>query len=131
MNNQLIGILSHCGVPVGVFKEFLEQDLHDTLGVVNDYLDSPIALRDWISERGSIYSIRCSGADEYHDSLSGEPCRQEPRCITYNQAGIPTMLEEVCVSLLEAGFLPKTNKFLRSKLKNLLTKACDKTSEKM
>lgn len=127
----MIGILSHCGVPTEVFKKLLEQDLHASLGVVNEYLEKPIALRAWIANRGGIYSIRCSGAEEYNDSSTGETKSQEPRCITYNSAGVPTMKEEVCVSLLEAGFLPKTNRFLQHKLKLVLQKTCEKMSEKM
>ena len=98
---------------------------------MNDYLDNPIALRDWIAQLGSIYAIRCSGVDDYTDTQTGDSARHEPRCITYNAAGVPTMLEEASISLLEAGFLPKTSRILRDKLKMVVTKACDKTSEKM
>jgi hypothetical protein len=127
----LIGILSYCGVPTDVFKNLLERDLQAKLGVVNDYLDNPIALRDWIAQLGGIYSIRCAGVEDYADTQTGDSARQEPRCITYNPAGVPTMLEEITVSLLEAGFLPKTSRILRDKLKMVVTRACDKTSEKM
>ena len=114
-----------------MFKTLLEQDLQASLGAVNDYLDSPIALRDWIAQLGRIYTIRCSGADDYTDTQTGDSARQEPRSVTYSPAGIPTMLEEASVSLLEAGFLPKTSRILREKLKMVVTRACDKTSEKM
>jgi hypothetical protein len=113
-----------------VFKELLEQDLQKTLGIVNDYIDNPILLRQWIAEYGKIYSLRCAGAD-YTDSLSGEELTKEPYSITYGQDRCPTMSHEVCISLLEAGFLPRTSRFLREKLKSVLTKACDKIGEKM
>jgi RNA dependent RNA polymerase len=114
-----------------VFKSLLEKDLKKSLGVVNDYLDKPIALRDWVADLGGIYKIRCYEVEEYTDSGTGESKSKEPRCIAYNLAGVPTMKEEVCVEMLEAGFLPKTNRFLREKLKFVLTKACEKISEKM
>ena len=131
INNQLIGILSHCGVETKVFQDLLEQDLRATLGVVNDYLDNPIALRDWIAQLGRIYTRRYSGAEDYTDTQTGDSAHREPRCITYSPAGVPTMLEESAVWLLEAGFLPKTSRILREKLKMVVTRACDKTSEKM
>jgi hypothetical protein len=127
LNNQFIGILSHCGVPDEVFQSLLEDDLKKTLGLVNDYLDKPILLRDWIAKAGRIYDIRCTGTD-YLDT-SGEEAVQEPRCITYNEAGVPTMTHEVCVSLLEAGFFPKSSRILRDKLKHVLIKACEKIGE--
>jgi hypothetical protein len=65
---------------------------------------------------GKIYEIRCSGT-EYNDDVSGEDAMQEPRSITYTESGVPTMVHEVVVTLLEAGFLPKTSKFLRDKLR--------------
>ena len=130
MNAQLIGILSHCGVPTSSFKVLLEEDLQETLGIVNEYLDNPILLRSWISEAGNIYDMRCSGS-EYVDTMSGEDTSQEPRCITYTPAGVPSMLHEVCVGLLEAGFLPKKNKFLREKVKTVIVKACEKLCDKM
>ena len=126
-----IGILSHCGVTTEVFKSLLEKDLKESLGVVNDCLDNPIALRDWVANLGRIYKMRCAGVDEYTDNGTGETKSQEPCCITYNAAGVPTLKEEVCVEMLEAGFLPKTNRHLREKLKVVLTKACEKISEKM
>jgi RNA dependent RNA polymerase len=112
-----------------VFKELLEQDLQETLGVVNDYLDNPILLRDWIATLGRIYDVRCHGV-EYFDS-AGEDTTQEPHSITYDQAGVPTMIQEVCVTLLEAGFLPKTSRFLREKMKQVLINACEKISNKL
>ena len=130
MNTQLIGILSHGGVPKDIFQELLENDLRETLGVVNDYLDNPILLRDWIAHVGNIYEVRCGGA-EYTDLASGEELEQEPKCITYGADKAPTMPHEACVSLLEAGFLPKTNDYLRQKLKFVLTRACEKLSGKM
>jgi len=130
VNAQLIGILSHCGVPTHVFKKLLEQDLQETLGVVNSYLDNPILLRNWVAAMGKIYEIRCSGT-EYNDNVSGEDAMQEPRSITYTESGVPTMVHEAVVTLLEAGFLPKTSKFLRDKLKNVLNKTCDKIGDKM
>lgn len=114
-----------------MFKSLLEKDLQESLGVVNDCLDKPIALRDWVANFGGIYRIRCAGVDEYTDNGTGETKSQEPRCITYNAAGVPTMKEEVCVEMLEAGFLPKTNRHLREKLKIVLMKACEKLSEKL
>jgi hypothetical protein len=124
LNNQLIGILSDRGVPTQVFAEFLKADLDENIGVVNKYLDNPILLRDWIGDKGRIYNIRCLGA-EYTETSSGEETVQEAGCITYDEAGKPTMPHEVCVAMLEAGFLPKENKFLREKLKYVLIKACD------
>ena len=41
------------------------------------------------------------------------------------------MTHEVCVALLESGFLPKTSRYLREKLKLVLKKACEKISDKM
>ena len=41
------------------------------------------------------------------------------------------MIHEACVTLLESGFLPKTNNILRRKLRDVLLKACDKLSEKL
>jgi hypothetical protein len=104
--------------------------LEETLGVVNKYLDNPILLRDWISEIGKIYEIRCVGAS-YTESASGEELEQEPRCITYWSDKSPTMPHEVCASLLEAGFLPKTNRYLRKTFKIVLKKVCEKMSGKM
>jgi hypothetical protein len=127
VNNQFIGILSHCGVPGEVFQSLLEDDLQATLGVVDVYLDKPILLRDWVARAGRIYDIRCTGAD--YTDVSGDEAVQEPRCITYSEAGVPTMTHEVCVSLLEAGFLPKCSRFLRVKLKHVLIKACEKISD--
>ena len=127
VNNQFIGILSHCGVPGEVFQSLLEDDLQKILGIVNAYLDNPILLRDWVATAGRIYDIRCTGAD--CTDISGDEAVQEPRCITYNEAGVPTMTHEVCVSLLEAGFIPKCSRFLREKLKHVLIKACEKISE--
>jgi hypothetical protein len=127
LNNQFIGILSHCGVPDTVFQSLLEDDLERTLGLVNDYLDKPNLLRYWVATAGRIYDIRCMGTD--NTDISGEEAAQEPRCITYNEAGVPTMAHEVCVSLLEAGFLPKSSRILREKLKHVLSKACEKLSE--
>jgi RNA dependent RNA polymerase len=114
-----------------VFKNLLEKDLKESLGVVNECLDKPAALRDWVADLGGIYRIRCFGVDEYTDSGTGETKSKEPRCVAYSSAGVPTMKEEVCVEMLEAGFLPKTNRFLRDKLKFVLMKACEKISEKM
>jgi hypothetical protein len=130
MNNQLIGILWHCGVPTKAFELLLEKDLQETLGIVNEYLDKPILLRDWIAKFGSIYTLRCSGTS-YIDSLSGEDSNQEARCISYTPDGVPTMIHEACITMLEAGFLPKTNRYLRDKLKQVLINACDKISDKM
>ena len=98
------------------------------MGIINDYLDNPVLLRDWIARLGRIYDMRCHGS-EYTDS-SGEDASQEPLSITYDQAGVPTMIYEVCVSLLEAGFLPKTSRFLREKMKQVLINACEKLSTK-
>jgi hypothetical protein len=114
-----------------VFKDLLEKDLQKCLGVVNDYLEKPVALRDWIADLGGIYRIRYFGMSEYTDSETGQSATQEPRSITCNATGIPTMKEEVCVSMLEAGFLPKTNRYLGQKLKVVLMKACENLSEKM
>jgi RNA dependent RNA polymerase len=118
-------------VPAQVFQDLLIQDLNAHLGVVNEYLDKPIQLREWIANIGGIYNIRCSGADEYNDSQTGEKSSQEPGCITYDNQGIPTMKEENCVKLLEAGFLPTSNRYLHDKLKLVIQKACDKVSEKL
>ena len=126
----MIGILSHCGVPTEVFKNLLEQDLQTTLGVVTDYLDNPILLRQWIAEQGRIYFLRYSGLD-YTSKHSGEQVMQEPHRIIYGRDGAPATLHESCVSLLEAGFLPKTNKFLRRKLINMLEFACQTIADKM
>lgn len=63
--------------------------------------------------------------------MSGEDATQEPKCITYDETDTPTMIHEACVTLLESGFLPKTNKILRRKLRDVLMKACDKLSEKL
>lgn len=120
----------HCGVPTKVFEDLLETDLQKTLGIVNSYLDKPILLRDWIAEIGNIYTIRCSGAD-FLDSQSGEKNTQEPQCIKYTPDGVPTMIHEACVTMLEAGFLPKTNKKLRDDLKQVLKSACNKICDKM
>ena len=98
--------------------------------MVNTYLNNPQLLRKWIVSLGRIYEIRCSGID-YTASSSGEDVVQEPNCITYDESGTPTMLHEACVTLLESGFLPKTNSTLRNKLKDVLTKACDKLGEKL
>jgi len=122
--------LSHCGVPAHVFKTLLEEELQTRFGVVNTYLDKPQLLRKWIASLGRIYEIRCSGTD-YTASASGEDAVQEPNCITYDQRGAPTMLHEACVTLLESGFLPKSNVTLRNKLKDVLAKACDKLGEKL
>jgi RNA dependent RNA polymerase len=130
INTQLIGILSHCGVPTKVFKELLRQDLQETLGVINEFLDNPIALREWIANIVNMYEIRCSGA-EYIDTNSGEEAAQEPKCITYTPDGVPTMPHEVCVTLLESGFRPKSSRYLQEKLKHVLNRACDKVSGKM
>lgn len=124
LNNQLIGILSDRGVPTQVFADFLEADLDENIGIVNKFMHNPVLLRDWIADKGRIYSIRCLGS-EYTDSSSGEETTQEAGCITYDEAGKPTMPHEVCVAMLEAGFLPKENKFLREKLKYVLIKACN------
>lgn len=124
MNNQLIGILSDRGVPTQVFADLLKADLDENIGVVNKYLDNIILLRDWIADKGRIYNIRCLGA-EYIETSSGEDAVQEPGCIGYDEAGKPTMLHEVCVSMLEAGFIPKENRFLWEKLKYVLINACD------
>ena len=129
INNQFIGILSHCGVPTDVFAQLLEDYLEHTLGVVNTYLENPILLRHWVASIGNIYDIRCRGSD-YGDSQAGEDV-QEPNSINYNGVGIPTMLHEVCVSLLEAGFLPKTNHFLREKVHWILRTECKKLTDKM
>jgi hypothetical protein len=133
LNNQLIGILSHCGVPTQVFGELLLQDLHKYLGIVNELLDQPLRLREWIADLGGIYNIRCNGAEEYNDSQTGETASQEPGCITYDSqgTGVPTMKEENCVKLLEAGFLPTSNRYLREKLKMVISTACAKISEKL
>jgi RNA dependent RNA polymerase len=128
VNNQFIGILSHCGVPTGVFKYLLEHDLQESLGVINGYLDNPVLLRDWIAELGRVYEGRCAGLG-FADTDEEAP--QEPRSINYDKAGVPSSLYEVCVCLLEAGFLPKTNRFLREKMKQVLINACDKLSNKM
>ena len=98
--------------------------------MVNTYLDNPQLLRKWIASLGRIYVVRCSGID-YTASSSGEDAVQEPNCITYDESGTPTMVHEACVTLLESGFLPKTNITLRNKLKDVLTKACDKLGEKL
>jgi hypothetical protein len=124
LNNQLIGILSDRGVPTRVFAELLKVDLDENIGVVNKFLDNPIFLRDWIADKGRIYNIRCLGS-EYTETSSGEDAVQEPGCITYDEAGKPTMPHEVCVSMLEAGFIPKENMFLWNTLKHVLIKACD------
>jgi hypothetical protein len=79
---------------------------------------------------GRIYQTRCSGTD-YTDSTSGEETAQEPRCIVYTESGVPTMPHEVVITLLEAGFLPKSSRFLREKLKMVLTTACAKLKDKM
>ena len=129
MNNQFIGILGHCGVPVHIFKILLEQDLQETLGIINDNLDNPQLLRDWIAKLGRIYDTRCAGTD-YTDS-GGNDTTQEPQSISYDRAGVPTMIYEACVSLLESGFLPKTSRFLREKMKQVLINACEKLSTKM
>jgi len=104
--------------------------LQESLGVVNTYLDNPVLLREWISAIGNIYEVRCLGAS-YTETASGEELEQEPRCITYWSDKTPTMPHEVCISLLEAGFLPKTNQYLRNKFKVVLKKACEKMSGKM
>jgi len=127
----LIGILSHCGVPTQVFQDLLLQYLHKRLGVVNELLDQPLQLREWIADLGGIYNIRCNGVEEYNDSATGEKASQEPGCITYDSQGVPTMKEENCVKLLEAGFLPTSNRYLREKLKSVISKACEKVSDKM
>lgn len=129
-NAQFIGILSHCGVPTEVFTTLLQQDLKETLGVVNDYLDNPILLREWVAKIGNLYESRCLGTD-YTDTISGEETAQEAKCITYTESSVPTMTHEVVVTLLEAGFLPKTSKFLRDKLRSVLKKACEKVKDKM
>ena len=114
-----------------MFKDLLERDLQAKLGVVNDYLDNPIALRDWIAQVGRVYAMRFWGAEDYTDTQTGDSARQEPRCIRYSPASAPTMLEEASILLLEAGFLPKTSRILRDKLKTVVMRACDKISEKM
>lgn len=124
LNNQLIGILSDRGVPTKVFADFLKADLDEHIGVVNTFLDNPILLRQWIAERGRIYTIRCLGA-EYIETSSGEETVLEAGSITFDEAGKPTMPHEVSVAMLEAGFLPTANKFLREKIKYVLAKACD------
>jgi hypothetical protein len=124
LNNQLIGILSDRGVPTQVFADLLKADLDENIGIVNKYLNNPILLRDWIADKGRIYNVRCLGA-EYIETSSGEDAVQEPGCISYDGAGKPTMLHEVCVSMLEAGFIPKENRFLWEKIKWVLMKACD------
>lgn len=65
------------------------------------------------------------------DTLSGEDASSEPRRMTYTRAGVPSMVHEVCVALLEAGFMPKQSKFLREKVKNVMVRACEKLEEKM
>jgi len=130
INNQLIGILSHRGVPTQVFRTLLEEELETRFGVVNSYLDNPQLLRKWISSLGRIYSLRCSGTD-YTASSTGEDETQEPNCITYDETGTPTMIHEACLILLESGFLPKTNQILRRKLRDVLSKSCEKLSEKL
>jgi len=130
INTQFIGILSHCGVPTSVFQQLLEDHLENTLGVVNTYLDNPILLRNWIASLANIYDMRCNGST-YNDSNTGEDALQEPYCITYNEAGVPTMLHEAVVSLLESGFLPRTNYFLREKVRWALKNATEKLSDKM
>jgi len=104
--------------------------LAETLGVVNKYLDNPVLLREWIANIGKIYEIRCAGT-AYTETASGEELEQEPRCVTYWSDKTPSMPHEQCISLLEAGFLPKTNKYLRKKFKVVLKKACEKMSGKM
>jgi RNA dependent RNA polymerase len=113
-----------------VFELLLEKDLQNTLGVVNAYLDKPVLLRDWIAEIGNIYTFRCSGAD-YVDGQSGENSNQEPGCINYTPDGVPAMVHEVCVTMLEAGFSPKSNKRLRDSLKQVLKGACNRICDKM
>ena len=118
-------------MPTQVFKDLLRQDLEQHLGIVNELLDQPLQLREWVANIGGIYNIRCNGADEYNDSQTGEKNSQEPGCVTYDHQGVPTMKEENCVKLLEAGFLPTSNRYLHEKLKLVIQKACDKVSEKL
>ena len=98
---------------------------------MNELLDQPLPLRQWIADLGGIYNIRCNGLEEYNDSATGEKASREPGCITYDSQGVPTMMEENCVKLLEAGFLPTSSQYLHEKLKYVISKECEKVCDKL
>ena len=97
------------------FSELLEESVQELVTIVKAGLDDPIYLREWVADAGRVYDVRCSSKNYTND----EDMKDSGQ-VTYTRAGCPSRLHEIALYLLEAGFSPKQNLFLRNKIEQVV-----------
>ncbi|OLL25178.1 putative RNA-dependent RNA polymerase SHL2, partial [Neolecta irregularis DAH-3] len=133
LNHQFISILSQQGVPDDVFKEELERNITSNM---NEFIaavleDNVPRLREQLEHKTFLLRRAAMGRESYYDEddivaviTGNEPIATHPN-------GRPLSNAETCIMMLDAGFRPRTCKYMARRFRCIIQEYSKIIQEKM